>query len=279
MPLAPMEEKFKLIAYCDDVKPSVTSMSEFFTVDKACALFEKASGCKLHIDPASGKCKFLSLGRWRGILEQEDIPLNYMVLADSLEMVGVELKATWSQTRKVNGDIIQARVGSVINSWKSGKFMDLSSRPWSLNTFALTKVWFKCHTVDLCVCDSSSVTSKIKSWLFQDQLEKPAEMVLHRPIQIGGLGLHSVKMKALASLIRTFMETAASPKFSHSLNHTLLYWAYVLKDDSISNPPALPPYYSVNFFDTISKVKTNTPLKVCITAPCPLPNGTWSWLR
>ena len=45
MPLAPMEEKFKLIAYCDDVKPSVTSMAEFFTVDKACALFEKASGC------------------------------------------------------------------------------------------------------------------------------------------------------------------------------------------------------------------------------------------
>jgi hypothetical protein len=263
MPLAPMEEKFKLIAYCDDVKPSVTSMAEFFTVDKACALFEKASGCKLHRDPASGKCKFLSLGRWRGILEQEDIPLNYMVLADSLEMVGVELKATWSQTRKVNGDIIQARVGNVVNSWKSGKFMDISCRPWSLNTFALTKVWFKCHTVDLRVCDISSVTSKVKSWLFQDQLEKPAEMVLHRPIQMGGLGLHNVKMKALASLIRTFMETAANPKFTHSLYHTLLYRVYVLKDDSISNPPALPPYYSAGFFDIICKVKSDTPLNVC----------------
>ena len=38
-----------------------------------------------------------------GQVEQEDIPLNYMVLSDSLKMVGVELKATWSQTRKVNG--------------------------------------------------------------------------------------------------------------------------------------------------------------------------------
>ena len=123
MPLAPLEERFKLIAYSDDVKPSVTSMAEFFTVDKACSLFEKSSGCKLHRDPASLKCKFLALGRWRGVLEQEDIPLNYMVLSDSLEMVGVELKATWSQTRKVNGDIIQARVSSIINAWKSGKFM------------------------------------------------------------------------------------------------------------------------------------------------------------
>ena len=64
-----------------------------------------------------------------GQVEQEDIPLNYMVLSDSLEMVGVELKATWSQTRKVNGDIIQARVSSIINAWKSGKFMDISCRP------------------------------------------------------------------------------------------------------------------------------------------------------
>ena len=59
------------------------------------------------------------------------------------------------------------------------------------------------------------------------------------------------------------METAANPKFSHSLYHTLLYRVYVLKDDSISNPPALPPYYSAGFFDIICKVKSDTPLNVC----------------
>ena len=47
MPLPQLEERFKLMAYCDDVKPSVTSMSEFFTVDTAYSLFEKSSGCKL----------------------------------------------------------------------------------------------------------------------------------------------------------------------------------------------------------------------------------------
>ena len=94
IPLPCLEERFKLMAYCDDVKPSITTMAEFFTVDKACSLFEKSSGCKLHRDPAAGKCKFLPLGRWRGTLQQEDIPLRYMVLSESLEMVGVELKAT-----------------------------------------------------------------------------------------------------------------------------------------------------------------------------------------
>ena len=134
-----------------------------------------------------------------------------MVLSDSLEMVGVELKATWSQTRKVNGDIIQARVSSIINAWKSGKFMDISSRPWSLNTFALTKVWFKCRTVDLRVCDISSITSSVKSWLYADTLEKPSELVLFRPISYGGLGMMSPKYKALAILIRTFLELQPTP--------------------------------------------------------------------
>ena len=56
------------------------------------------------------------------------------------------------------------------------------------------------------------------------------------------------------------METAVNPNFTHHLYHTLLYRVYVLTDDSISNPPALPPYYSAIF--TIRKVKFKTPLNV-----------------
>ena len=82
-------------------------MSEFITVDNGCRIFEQASGCQLHRDPTAGKCKFLALGRWKGLLEQDGIPLPYMVLSDSLDMVGVELKATWSKTRQANGNVIQ----------------------------------------------------------------------------------------------------------------------------------------------------------------------------
>ena len=65
-------------------------------------------------------------------MSQEDIPLRYLLISESLEMIGVELKATWQQTRKANGDIVQSRVSDTINAWKSGKFMDLPARPWSL---------------------------------------------------------------------------------------------------------------------------------------------------
>ena len=45
-------EIYKLIAYVDDVKPSITSMNEFLVVDEGSSLFETASGCKHHSDLA-----------------------------------------------------------------------------------------------------------------------------------------------------------------------------------------------------------------------------------
>ena len=89
--MPPLEDRFKLMAYCDDVRPSVTSMIEFYIFNNACILFEKSSGCKLHRDPSANKCKFMPLGRWKGTLEQGDILLTFVSLSDSLSIVGVEL--------------------------------------------------------------------------------------------------------------------------------------------------------------------------------------------
>ena len=70
-----VELRYKVIAYCDDVKPAVTSMEEFILVDNAMTLFEKSSGCKLHRDPEARKCKFFALGRWRGTLTRKTYPV------------------------------------------------------------------------------------------------------------------------------------------------------------------------------------------------------------
>ena len=148
--LPPMEERYRVVSYADDLKPAVVSMEEFSLVNSASALFEAASGCRLHRDPASQKCKFLPLGHWRRTLQQEDLPLacQYIILSDHLDMVGVQLHATWTQTRKSNGDIVQQRVSSTVNPWRAGKFMPLTMRPWSINCYVLSKVWFKCGSVD-----------------------------------------------------------------------------------------------------------------------------------
>ena len=94
-----------------------------------------------------------------------------------------------------------------------------------------------------------------------DQLEKPEELVLFRPSTQGGLGLHSVKYKAMAMLIRSFLETSVNPKYQHNLYHVSLFDFYVLKDDLIPDP-GLPPYYSADFFESIRNVHLTSHLEV-----------------
>ena len=131
--------------------------------------------------------------------------------------------------------------------------MPLSMRPSSVNSFVLSKVWFRCSSVDLRVGDISAINSSVKSWLYGDMFEKPSEIVMCRPTTQGGLGVQSVKHRAQAALIRTFMETAAHPQFRHSLLHTHLFQYHVLGDTSLPDPGFLP-YYPQSFFQTIKKV-------------------------
>ena len=109
-PLPQYEERFKLMAFCDDLKPSITSLEEFEIADKGATLFEKSAGTVLHRDPATEKCKFLPLGKWRKELQQKDIPTPYMVITDTLDMVGVKLCETWAQSRNKNGKQIKDKV-------------------------------------------------------------------------------------------------------------------------------------------------------------------------
>ena len=92
---------------------------------------------------------------------------------------------------------------------------------------------------------------------------KPEEMVLHRPPSYGGLGLHSVKYKALAGLISTFLQTAANPAYKSNLLHNLLYRKYVLDEEDVPGVPSqLPPYFSTDLFNIIKKVKNESPLSI-----------------
>ena len=238
-------------------------MHEFHLVDQACSLLERASGVKLHRDPSAGKVKFLPLGRWKGSLTQEDLPHQYVQLSDHLDFVGVELRATFQQTRKVNGDQLQDRVKNTVGPWKAGRFMPLTLRPFSANTHALSKVWFKCSSVNLRNQDIDTINSQVKSWLYQDCLEKPNELVLYRDSQDGGLGLFHVKIRSLALLIRSFIETASNPMFRHSLFHEILFRYHVLGDDSLPNPGYLP-YYDQEFFQTIKHYNDNCPLNISL---------------
>ena len=103
-------------------------MSGFSLVDHGSSIFELASGCILHRDPSSGKVKFLPLGRWKGTLFQDDLAVNYILISEHLDKIGVVLKATHTQTRKATGDALVEKVKNTMGPWKGGRFMPFSLR-------------------------------------------------------------------------------------------------------------------------------------------------------
>ena len=129
-------------------------------------------------------------------------------------------------------------------------------RPLSLKYYALPLVWFKCHCINLREGDYSKLTSVIKSWLYADTLEKPEELVLYRPREEGGLGVHNIKLKSKAILICSFLETSIGSKFTRNNYHHALFRWHVLQDHGISFPGS-PPYYSSDFFSSIRELMEN----------------------
>ena len=219
-------------------------------VDKIITVFEKASGCKVHKDVTQDKWKVLLLGGWRR-LQQNDIPVPYIKIADHLDMLGIILMETYNKTRKSNGEETERKLRLKLGPWRDGRFMPLVERSHSLNTYALTKIWYKAHTIEYRVSDINSFNKQAYSWLYADQLCKPQDHVKFRTKDQGGLGLHNVKCKSMAILLKAFLETACvKSEFQVNLYHQALLKWHVYGEHDIPNPGSTP-YYSKSFFNTI----------------------------
>ena len=57
--LPPLTTRYTLTAFCDDLKPAITSIYEFKLVERVMKIFELSSGCKMHRSKESEKCKCL----------------------------------------------------------------------------------------------------------------------------------------------------------------------------------------------------------------------------
>ena len=90
--------------------------------------------------------------------------------------------------------------------------------------------------------------------MYANLLFKPPEIVLYQPVIHGGLSLTSTRIKALASLLRTFLELSANPKYIPSLFLTILFRVHVMGEDLPGS--ALPPYYNKEFFELIIAART-----------------------
>lgn len=202
-------------------------------------------------DPNNAKVKIMPLGKWRNTLQPTDIPPQcaYITISDHLDMLGLPLFATPQKTMKNSGDELQKKVQVIIGTWLI-RFMCITQRPWSINTYLLPKLYHRCHIIPLRQCDVTAVKKQMNRFLFCDQLEKPGPVVQHKPRSSGGLQVHDIECKAKAMLIRSFLETSCIKRYCHFPLHVGIYNYYILEDTTYPKPQ-LPKFYSDEFISSI----------------------------
>ena len=132
--------------------------------------------------------------------------------------------------------------------------MPLTLRCHSVNTYCLSKLWFKCGAIELRVGDIRKITSLAKSRIYSDLLINPEERILFKRRSEGGFGLIHIKYRAMAELIKSFIDTAINPKFIRNIYHNALYKWNVEENRNITNP-GKSPFYSVEFFNAIKTIR------------------------
>ena len=85
--------------------------------------------------------------------------------------------------------------------------------------------------------------------------------MLYKGRQEGGLNMINVKYRAMAELIKSFLDTAINPTFKRNIYHQALYSWHVEGVRTIPDP-GHPPYYSTEFFNAIKEVKAEGLLRL-----------------
>ena len=252
--LPPLEERFKGMAYADDVKTVVTCLAELSMVIDSCGLMERASGVKLHRDPRSGKCRILLLGSWKDTVSQADIPA-FIIVSQHLDFVGVTLCDTTAKTIRANGGAITNKVKGKMAEWKGGRHMPITSRGLACNTWASSRVWFRCATIPLSKGSVAEINKDLRSWILADCLQKPTTTTLCRSRVKGGLGMQSVGMRGLATRIRTLCELAMDSSFEQSLLLNTIYRREIYGEFAGGLNTPSNPYYGKDVWDILRELR------------------------
>ena len=146
--LKPLSRVQKQVVYVDDINPLLTSIEEFHILNECLLLFECSSGCQFHRDPVSQKCKAMPLGPWKHWLTQETIPLPFLLVSNSADVLGVQLHEKWADTLRTNGDRMVSNVTSISNKWRSGRYYSFLLRPHIVNTYLYSSIWYKASVMN-----------------------------------------------------------------------------------------------------------------------------------
>ena len=72
----------------------------------------------------------------------------------------------------------------MVGPWLT-RYLCLTQRPWSVNTYLYPKSYHVCHCIPLRKCDITEIKKQTNRFLYSDQLEKPGAILEYRSVQEG----------------------------------------------------------------------------------------------
>ena len=134
-------------------------------------------------------------------------------------------------------------VQSKLNHFKTGRHTSLVLKPHLANVYLLSKISHKSAAVHLYKNDVQKLQYAIKSWVSQELLKKPKELLLFRNKEDGGLGLVNVQARAMANLTRSFLQSVLSSSYSLAI-----YNAFVQEEEDAKQLVKKPSFYPESMF-------------------------------
>ena len=250
--VAPIEKTTSIIGYVDDLNPVITKEEEFNICNIYLILFERASGCKFHRDPLSQKCKITPFGEWKEWLNQETVPLPFLLVSDHIEILGVKFFESWSKTRRIAGDEIKQKIKRIRDTWRRGRFYDFLLRPHVVNTYLFSNIWHKASSVNLLCNDLDKIQSEGNNYVFADCYLRPEKSVNYIEKKAGGLQINHVRSKAASLFIKNLLEESFSNIYIDAVLRK-----YCL-DEDVLPVPVRPHYLDKRLITTLKLVLDNT---------------------
>ena len=260
--LKPVEKVVKVVGFVDDACPVVTSEEEFTIVDQCLQLFEACSGCKFHRNPSTQKCKITLYGSWKRKYNQNNIPLPFLQITNHVEILGILLYESWRTSQRENGSKILKKVKLVADKWKGGRFYDFLLRPYIVNTYLFSNIWYSAGVIDLQLGHLDDIQKRGNQYVHSDCFLKPQKVANYLEKGKMGLGIVHVRTKALALFIKNILNEA-NPDGNCYLHAVIDYYCY---GKDLETVPVKPDYLTDNLINKIKmvleKCKTITTRKI-----------------
>ena len=123
-------------AFCDDVNLVVTNDSDFYAIDKAVIMFEKASGAILS---RNKKCLVLGLGVWSN---RQSWTLDFLQPVKEMKVFGIWLMNSYTKLVSKNWSRRVESFRRTVFSWSGRFFSNIKQKIEVLNCFALSRIFY-----------------------------------------------------------------------------------------------------------------------------------------